>query len=161
MDAEAEVLVEFLENQRAAVFAKIDGLSDDALHRAVFPSGWSCLGLVQHLAMDDERYWFRWIAAGEQVELSTSDVEGAQWSVDPDRTSGQVLDLYRDEIGRANAIVAMTPLDTPPRRQDPRWPDWKIPNLRWIILHMIEETARHAGHLDTARELLDGSTGLR
>jgi hypothetical protein len=66
----------------------------------------------------------------------------------------------------ANAIIAATPLDALARRRDPRWDVWGWPppgetvNLRWIILHMIEETARHAGHLDTARELLDGRTGL-
>jgi hypothetical protein len=160
MERDAEMLVEFLEMQRAAVVAKVAGLSDAALRRAVFPSGWSCLGLVQHLALDDERYWFRWIAAGEQVALSTNDVEDAEWVVDAEWSAEQVLDLYRDEIRHANAIIAAVPLDTRPARKDPRWPDWNIPNLRWIVLHMIEETARHAGHLDTARELLDGRTGL-
>src|SRR5215470_13029782 len=67
-------------------------------------------------------------------------------------------------IARANAIIAATPLDALARRRDPRWDAWGWPDqpvtLRWIILHMIEETARHAGHLDTARELLDGRTGL-
>ena len=73
---------------------------------------------------------------------------------------------YHEEIARANAIIAATPLDAPARRRDPRWEVWGWPapdepvTLRWIILHMIEETARHAGHLDIARELLDGRTGL-
>jgi len=157
---EAETLLEFLDRQRAAVFTKLSGLSDVALRSAVFPSGWTCLGLVQHLALDDERYWFRWIAAGETVELQQGDIDGAEWVVGPDWTAQNVFDLYRAEIRRANAVVATIGLDAPPMRTDPRWPDWKIPNLRWIILHMIEETARHVGHLDTARELLDGRTGL-
>jgi hypothetical protein len=160
MDPDAATLVDFLDRQRAAVFAKVEGLPDGALRRAVFPSGWTCLGLIQHLAMDDERYWFRWIAAGEDVELLEGDVENAQWVIDSDRTTAQVLDLYREEISRSNAIAATVPLDTPPARTDPRWPEWEIPNLRWIMLHMIVETARHVGHLDTARELLDGRTGL-
>jgi Protein of unknown function (DUF664) len=73
---------------------------------------------------------------------------------------------YKEEIARANAIIAATPLDALARRRDPRWDAWGWPepeqtvNLRWIILHMIEETARHAGHIDTTRELLDGRTGL-
>jgi len=80
--------------------------------------------------------------------------------------AGQVFRLYREEIARANAIIAATPLEALARRRDPRWDAWGWPEpeqavtLRWIILHMIEETARHAGHLDTARELLDGRTGL-
>jgi hypothetical protein len=164
MDGEGETLLEFLEQQRAAVFTKLDGLSDAALRRAVFPSGWTCLGLVQHLALDDERYWFRWSAAGEIVELMEGDPKDAEWVVDPSFTAEQVFDLYRDEIARANVIIATTPLDAPVLRADPRWVGWnmpQIPTLRWIVLHMIEETARHAGHLDTARELLDGRTGMR
>lgn len=160
IDAEAHILLEFLDSQRGAVFAKVDGLPDEALRRPVFPSGWTCLGLVQHLAVDDERYWFRGIAAGEPVEFPTKDNDGAVWVVDPQCSTQSILDLYRDEIRRANAVLASIALDAPPLRTDPRWPNWKIPNFRWIVLHMIEETARHAGHLDTARELLDGSTGL-
>jgi hypothetical protein len=66
---------------------------------------------------------------------------------------------------RSNAIIEATPLDTLAQGYDPQWSEWGWPtaddvvNLRWIILHMIEETAQHAGHLDTARELLDGRTG--
>jgi uncharacterized protein DUF664 len=80
--------------------------------------------------------------------------------------AADVFSLYREEITRADAIIAATPLDAAARRRDPRWDAWGWPapdetvNLRWIIMHMIEETARHAGHLDTARELLDGRTGL-
>jgi len=163
VDAEAESLVRCLDEQRAAVLAIVDGLPEAELRRAVFPSGWTCLGLIHHLAVDDERYWFRGVAAGEPVEFPAD--EDAGWVVGPEVTAADVAATYRDEIARSNAIIAATPLDTPARRHDPRWEVWGWPppgtvNLRWIALHMIEETARHAGHLDTARELLDGRTGL-
>ncbi|HKA95856.1 MAG TPA: DinB family protein [Streptosporangiaceae bacterium] len=163
MDAEAESLVRCLDEQRAAVLAIVDGLPEAGLRRAVFPSGWTCLGLIHHLAVDDERYWFRGVAAGEPVEFPVDEDVG--WLVGPEVTGADVVATYHDEIARSNAIIAATPLDTPARRHDPRWDVWGWPpprtvNLRWIILHMIEETARHAGHLDTARELLDGRTGL-
>ena len=71
-----------------------------------------------------------------------------------------VLGFYRDQCERANAIVAATPLPTPPQGRHPGDPAREICDLRRIILHMIEETARHAGHLDIARDLTDNRTGL-
>jgi hypothetical protein len=162
VDAEAATLLYYLEGQRASVFSVLDGLPDAALRRAVFPSGWTCLGLVHHLAVDDERYWFRGIAAGEPVEVPAED---DSWLVEPDTAAEAVFDLYRAEIRRSNAIIEAMPLDALARGHDPQWAEWGWPaaddvvNLRWIILHMIEETAQHAGHLDAARELLDGRTG--
>jgi hypothetical protein len=162
VDSEAATLLYYLEGQRASVFSVLDGLPDAALRRAVFPSGWTCLGMVQHLAVDDERYWFRGIAAGEPVEVPDA---GAAWLVEPGVPAEAVFDLYRAEIRRSNAIIEATPLDALARGYDPQWREWGWPaaddvvNLRWIILHMIEETAQHAGHLDTARELLDGRIG--
>ncbi|HEY7432691.1 MAG TPA: DUF664 domain-containing protein [Streptosporangiaceae bacterium] len=144
MDSEAALLLYYLEGQRKSVFDVLDGLPDDALRRAVLPSGWTCLGMVQHLAIDDERYWFRWIAAGEHVEIPAAD---ATWQVPASTPAEAVFDLYRDEIRRANAIIGDTPLDALARARDPQWDVWGWPgpgdvvNLRWIILHMIEETA--------------------
>jgi hypothetical protein len=115
---------------------------------------------VHHLALE-ERLWFRGIVAGEPVKLPESaEDDAAEWQVDFGTQAGVIFDLYRDEIAHANAVITSTPLGTAPRRGFERWPDWKIPELRWVVLHMIEETARHLGHLDTARELLDGRTGL-
>jgi len=166
MESEAATLLQFLDAQRASVFDIIDGLSDAALRRSVFPSGWTCVGLIRHLAVDDERYWFRAIAAGEELEGLSGDVDNTAWVVEPKVSTEAVLDLYREEIRRANSIIAAMPIDAEPRGQhlhaSSSWPspDGIIPNLRWIMVHVIEETARHAGHLDTARELLDGRTGL-
>jgi hypothetical protein len=71
-----------------------------------------------------------------------------------------VFAFYRDRCARSNAIIAATPLDTLPRGRHPGPLSSEVADLRWVILHMIEETARHAGHLDVARELIDGVTGL-
>jgi len=162
VSAESESLVYYLDQQRGSVLDIVDGLPEALLRRAVFPSGWTCLGLIHHLAVDDERYWFRGVAAGGPIEFPAGEDPG--WEVAPEITAREVFGLYREEIARANAIIAATPLDALARRRDPRWDAWGWPDqpvtLRWIILHMIEETARHAGHLDTARELLDGRTGL-
>ena len=164
VSAERESLVSCLDQQRESVLDIVAGLPEAALRHAVFPSGWTCLGLIHHLAVDNERYWFRGVAAGEPIEFPAGEDPG--WVAGSAIAAGQVFRLYREEIARANAIIAATPLDAPARRRDPRWDAWGWPEpeqavtLRWIILHMIEETARHAGHLDTAREILDGRTGL-
>jgi hypothetical protein len=67
-----------------------------------------------------------------------------------------VLNLYRSEIERFNAIIASTPLLDPPAQRDTGWGDWPVSNVRFIILHVIGQTACHAGNLDATRELFDG-----
>jgi hypothetical protein len=71
-----------------------------------------------------------------------------------------VFAFYRDQIERANAVIASTPLSTPPLGRHNQNSADTVTDLRFIVLHMIEETARHLGHLDAARELLDGRVGL-
>jgi uncharacterized damage-inducible protein DinB len=155
---ERKALLEALRAQRAHVLAALDGLPDDALRRPVLPSGWTCLGLVQHLALDVERFWFRAVAAGEDVELATGD---AAWRVDPDSPADAVLDAYRREAELSDAVVSATALDAAPAW----WPvevfaDLPQRELRATVLHVLTETACHAGHLDAARELLDGHQNL-
>lgn len=150
------MLLSYLNAQREHVLGILEGLDEEALRRPVLPSGWSCLGLVRHLALDDERFWFSGIVAGDP-EVMAEDA----WRVAADEPAQAVLDLYRAEIARSNAIIAATPLDSPPAW----WPEelfgeWRLDDLRDVILHVITETACHAGHLDAARELIDGRTWL-
>jgi hypothetical protein len=162
METEASLLLSSLNNQRDHVLGILDGLTEEALRRPVLPSGWTCLGMVQHLTISDERFWFRGIVAGEPVELTiTDDSCAAAWQVPAAVPAGAVLDAYRREIELANAIIAATPLDAPPARwPDELWPDWKLQDLRAVLLHVVTETACHAGHLDAVRELIDGRTWL-
>src|SRR5690348_6412647 len=140
---ERQALLLSLRAQRAHVLGILEGLDDADLRRPVLPSGWSCVGLVQHLALDVERFWFRAVAAGEQVQLETGD--GA-WRVAPDVPTASVLDLYREESRFADAVVARTALDALPAW----WPDdlaevMPPRSLRRTVLHVITETAAHAG----------------
>ena len=159
---ESKALLASLNAQREHVLGILQGLDEGALHRAILPSGWSCLGLVRHLALDDERFWFRGIVAGEQtvIDQVTEDPDDA-WHVGPEVPAGAVFGLYRQQIDLSNAIIAGTALDAAPAW----WPrelfgDWRLDNLREIILHVLTETAVHAGHLDAARELIDGKAWL-
>lgn len=147
MDREMDALLGQLEGQRRHVLGILEGLSEEQLRQPVLPSGWHCLGLVKHLALSDERYWFRTIVAGEEPGPDSD------WQVEPDETAEDVFELYRDEIRRANAIITATALDSPPKRDDAVM---DLPDLRSIMLHVITETAIHAGHLDVVRELIDG-----
>ena len=156
--AEVETLLACLDRQRDHVLGILDGLDEASLRRPVLPSGWACLGLVQHLAVDVEQFWFRGVVAGE-LAVTERVIDGGDdaWQVSAAVGAAEVFAHYRDEIARANAIIAARRADTAPAW----WPgdlfgDWRLDHLRDIVLHVITETACHAGHLDAARELLDG-----
>ncbi|MFI7431843.1 DinB family protein [Micromonospora sp. NPDC049836] len=159
--AENELLIKHLDGQRRHVLGILEGLDEDALRRPVLPSGWSCLGLVRHLTENDERFWFRCVVGGESEIIATLSRTANAWQVDPDVPAAVVLDRYRQEIDRANAVIAATPLDAGPAWWPPdRFGDWRLDSVREVLLHMISETACHAGHLDAVRELIDGRTWL-
>ena len=151
---EAQVLEHFLGAQRAAVLAIVEGLDDRGLRTPVLPSGWTPLGLIEHLG-HAERHWFQQVATGSAAPLPWPGEEPAAA-----HTAAQVFGFYRDQCRLSSAVLASRPLSTPPAGRHDREIADEITDLRWIALHMIEETARHAGHLDAARELLDGQVGL-
>jgi uncharacterized protein DUF664 len=153
---ERAALLAWLAGQRRHVLGILAGLSDADLRRPVLPSGWTCLGMVRHLAVDVERFWFRGVAAGEPVDLHDS----TGWQPSPDEPPAAVFDLYRQEIARADEILATIDLDAAPATWPEYFTHWRLDDVRAIILHVITETAAHAGHLDAARELIDGRTWL-
>jgi hypothetical protein len=153
VDDEKDALVASLNTQREHVLGALEGLSDDQLRRPALPSGWTPLGLVQHLALEVERFWFRGAVAGEPLTLTSGD---EAWQVPADVPSAAIFGLYRDEITRADEIIAATPIDAMPRWWPDFFGDFPARPLRRTILHVIAETATHAGHLDAARELADG-----
>ena len=108
-------------------------------------------------ALADEHYWFRCVVGGETFDFGPEE-PNAEWQVEPGESAEDIFSLYRDEIERANAIIAATSLDTAPRQLDPRWGEWgkSFTSLRIVMLHVLKETACHAGHLDAVSELLDG-----
>ena len=158
MDATKEVMLSALEAQRDHVLGSLEGLDSAMLRRPALPTKWNCLGMVQHLALDVERFWFRQTVAGEPFDGPGDSLSA--WVVGVDTPPEEVLALYRDEIERANAIIRATPLEAPPEQWADHFGSWRLPDLRAILLHVIVETACHAGHLDAARELIDGKTWL-
>jgi hypothetical protein len=163
MDKEIAVLRGYLDEQREHVLDRVEGLDEKQLRRAVLPTGWSCLGLVRHLTYDVERFWFRGAQAGEPEVTATFTAEAETHWAPPEEVDGaQVVAEYRAEIERANAVIeaAAGPEDAPNAWPEAIWPNWHLPDLRHILLHVITETACHAGHLDAARELIDGNTWM-
>jgi uncharacterized damage-inducible protein DinB len=154
LSGEAETLTGFLDFHRATLLWKLDGLDDEQLRRPMVPSGTSLLGMVKHLAYV-ERWWFQDVWAGRQVSYPWTDEDpDADWRVEPSETTKEILELYRGECDRSREIVAAAgSLDEVTHRSRRQL------NRRWILVHMIEETARHNGQADILREQLDGTTG--
>lgn len=158
---ERTLLLSYLDAQRAHVLGILDGLDDEQLRQPVLPSGWSCLSLVQHLSLDVEQVWFRAAMGAEPEAIAAMLGPDDGWVVDPDAPTADVLARYRAEIRRSNDIITASSLDTAPAW----WPTeifgtWRLDSLRELLLHVIVETACHAGHLDAVREILDGRTWL-
>jgi uncharacterized damage-inducible protein DinB len=147
----------FLNAQRESVLAIIAGLDDEALTTSVLPSGWTLLGLIEHLG-HAERHWFQEVLTGSADPLPWPDDDHPPLTTP--RSPEVVLRFYREQCRRSDAALAAVPVGTRVRGHHPGPVGAQVTDLRRIVLHMIEETARHAGHLDAARELLDGRTGL-
>jgi hypothetical protein len=156
------MLLSFLAAQREAVLAIVEGLEAQAWHRAPLPSGWTPAGMIEHLG-GAERHWFQGVVADSNPARPWDEGRPAydfEAAFLCDRPAAEIIAYYREQCARADAILAVTPLSAAPRglHGDPGMAE--PPDVRWVVLHMIEETARHAGHLDVARELADGRTGL-
>jgi len=153
---EKTLLIRHLQTQRRHVRGILEGLTDEQLRRPVLPSRWHCLGLVRHLTLSDEHYWFGAVVGGEPLDFPEG--PGADWQVGEDEPAEAVLAAYAEQVARSDDIIRDTDLDAAPKWPDPAWQAWGMdfPDLRSILMHVITETAVHAGHLDAVRELIDG-----
>jgi len=154
--AERAAIAGQLEFHRATILIKLDGLEDEQARRVMVPSGLSLLGLLKHMT-ETEHGWFAKIFArlDEPDIYATEDDPKAEWRAGPKDTIEAIASDYRRVCQRSRDIVAAAPsLD---QVVPIPWGD-EI-DLRGIMLHMVEETARHNGHADILRELIDGTTG--
>jgi hypothetical protein len=142
---ERTTLLSLLQFQRESYLRKVDGLDDVAARTVLVPSGTTLLWLTHHLAFA-EQIWLVHRFQGEDLRIANE--------VAADETLADAVSLYRGTWQRTDAIVAGADLD-----ERCRVPDRSEVNLRWILGHLLEETARHAGHADILRELIDGATG--
>jgi hypothetical protein len=156
--AEREMLTGTLDWYRAVVERKVADLSLDDATRIMTPSGLSPLGIVKHLAYV-ERSWFRvrFAAEEDKVHWPDDDVDpGWDFRIEASDTVSSVLELYHEAVRSSRRIAESGSLDDMSASESPHY---GYVSLRWILVHMLEETARHAGHLDLMREQIDGRTG--
>ena len=157
-DSERQALEGFLDSQREAIIRKIEGLDDATARQAPTASALSLLGIVKHCGLWELR-WLQVVVAGRRFpgEWPEGDYTGMaeDFVVDENDTVEQWAAYYREQIEQSRAIAASMDLDTPVARTD-----LVNGNLRYVLFHLIEETARHAGHADIIRETLDGTRGI-
>ena len=147
---ERTALLHVLEANRRAAVLVVDGMSEADARRSVVPSGWTPFDLLVHLG-GVERHWFLLALAGD-----TTDAPAHPGDVG---TLAAAVHAYRAEWARSDRILADLELDDPLQVEVDQLVG-EVTTVRGVLLHVIEETARHVGHLDLARELLDGRTGV-
>lgn len=159
--AEHDGLPACLAAQRASVLAIVSDLDEASWRRSVVPTGWTPLGLLEHLG-EAERLWGQIVLAGRVTPRPwpSAEADRAEAGFVSDHGVADVIAFYQDQCSRTDRVLAgLAPDDRPPGVRRPDLPT-PVDTVRDVVLHLVEETARHAGHLDIARELLDGRTGL-
>lgn len=151
------LLLTYLDFYRDVVAAKVRGLTPAHMSHSCVGSGWTPAGLVTHLAYM-ERRWLQWGFLGEQVEDPWSDGGRDGW-VAPSADPAPLLERLHREGRRTREIVLSHELTDLAATGGRFGTEQDTPQLQWILLHVLQEYARHAGHLDIARELADGSVG--
>ena len=150
---ERSVLLGYLTYHRTVLARKIEGVSDDDARRpASPPSRLTLLGLIRHMT-DVERWWFRRVLLAEPIPGVFDDDE--EWNVPADATVIDALSAYWNEITVVDRHLTTASMDDRTKTE----PDRDDSTLRRMIVHMIEEYARHCGHADLLREAIDGTTG--
>jgi uncharacterized damage-inducible protein DinB len=144
---ERETLVALLQYQRDSLCRKVQGLSDSDAQRTPVRSGISLLWLIRHMTAAESLWIMTRFRGKEQPAVD----DGARFVDSLD----DAVTAYRVTSTQVDNVVMASELDDPCRSDDDQTPV----NLRWILTHLLEETARHAGHADILRELIDGQTG--
>ncbi|MFF3834418.1 DinB family protein [Streptomyces sp. NPDC002458] len=149
---EKESLHASLDRHRDVVLWKLEGLDDEQLRRPMTPTGTNLLGLVKHLATVE----YGWFCAtfGRETEDFWFDTSADDMTIAPDETTERILAFYARARAAADLSIAETDLDA----TGTSW-NGKTVSMRWVLIHMIEDVLRHAGHMDIVRELIDGSVG--
>ncbi|WP_052850592.1 DinB family protein [Streptomyces avicenniae] len=156
-----ELLLGYLDHYRGVLLAKVAGLTEEQLGSSRLPSGWTPLQLLWHLQRVERRLMI-WGFLSEDVPDPWDDhLKDGRWTVPEGLTVAEVTRLFREQAARTHAIVTAADLaDVAPAGGRGRYQrEEEAPTLGWILHHLLQEYARHAGHLDIVRELADGRTG--
>jgi uncharacterized damage-inducible protein DinB len=151
---EKESLKVALDRHRDAILWKLEGVGDDDLRRPLVPSGTSLLGLVKHLAAVENGWFCDTFGRPTEPLPFDDDDPDADLRIEADETTADILAFY--ERARATADRSIDEIGI--EETGTAWFGEPV-TMRWVLIHMVEETARHAGHVDILRELIDGMTG--
>ena len=157
-----DTLVEYLQSARDAMVWKVEGLSEYDARRPMTPTGTNLLGLVKHLASIELGYFGDTFGRPSGIALPWHSDEADpndDLYLTADESREWVLDLYRTAWAHAAGTFAELDLDSPGRV--PWWGDDREVTLHQILVHMVTETHRHAGHADIVREMIDGRAGRK
>ena len=161
---ETTMLLAFLDYQRATLAWKTSGLDAAGLRARVGVSSMTLGGLLKHMAYVENSWFSRWLHGHDRLPPWDT----VDWQADPDwdwdsaadDSPEQLHSLWQEAVDRSRALVAEALAEDGLDREAQRtWPTGESPTLRWILVHMIEEYARHNGHADLLRESVDGETG--
>jgi uncharacterized damage-inducible protein DinB len=156
-------LKRYLQTARDAVLWKLDGIDEYEIRRPLTPTGTNLLGLVKHLASVEAGYFGATFGRPFPEPLpwydDDAELNADMWAT-ADESREEIVEFYQRVWGHSDETIDLTPLDAIGRV--PWWPEERAEvTLHQILVHMIAETHRHAGHADIVRELIDGSVGLR
>ncbi len=153
------MFLRYLAYYRAVLVEKVQGLSDEDLRGSRLPTGWAPVELLKHLQHVEMR-WLEWGFEGREVgdPWADHDHETHRWHVGPDESLEDLLAALDDQAARTRAVVERHALDEVGVPGE-RWDDDDPPTLERVLFHLLQEYARHVGHLDVHRELIDGTAG--
>lgn len=151
---EKQSLFVSLDRHRDVVLWKLDGLTDEQLRAPMTPSGTSLLGLVKHLAAVEYGWFCETFGLETEPLPFDQEDENADLRIDPHETTDEVLAFYARARVAADRVIDELDIED----VGTAWFGDTV-SLRWVLIHMVEETARHVGHMDILRELIDGATG--
>jgi uncharacterized damage-inducible protein DinB len=152
-----EVFLGYLDYFRSVLVSKLDGLPDGELRASRLPSGWTPIELLKHLTYVELR-WLEWGFEGRNVVEPWGDNRDDRWYVAPGETLDELLTALHAQAGRSRAVVEAHDLSEVGQPGD-RWDGDDPATLERILFHLLQEYARHVGHLDIVRELVDGTVG--
>lgn len=160
-DGEVSTLLGFLDYQRGTMEWKCRGLTDEQLRAGLPSTAMTLGGMLMHLARVED-YWFAEVVVeGGKIDPWASMAWAAEWQSAGQRTGDELRRLWADRVAASRQVVdvRLAAGESALAATHPAWDGQGRPSLRWVLVHMIEEYARHNGHADLLREALDGQTG--
>ena len=157
VSSRAEVFLGYLDYFRSRLVSKLDSLPGGELRSSRLPSGWAPIELIKHLAHVEMR-WLEWGFEGRAVTNPWADSRDGRWYVSADETLAGLVVALHEQAARTRAIVESHDLADIGQPGE-RWDGADPPALERILFHLLQEYARHVGHLDIISELADGETG--